>query len=52
MVGADYLREIGVASTLPDAASERFDAVRQYGSDRWLQWCEARLRAPVATWVR
>lgn len=52
VVGADYLREIGVAQALPEAAAERFDAVRAYGSDRWLQWCEARLRAPAATWVR
>jgi hypothetical protein len=52
VVGADYLREIGVAKPLPQAAAERFDAVRQYGSDRWLQWCEARLRAPADTWVR
>lgn len=52
VVGADYLREIGVAAGLPGAAAERFDAVRQYGSERWLQWCEVRLRAPAATWVR
>jgi hypothetical protein len=51
-VGEDYLRELGVAPTLPDAPAERFDAVRQYGSDRWLRWCEARLRAPAATWTR
>lgn len=52
VVGADYLREIGVGQALPEAAAERFDAVRAYGSDRWLQWCEARLRAPAGTWVR
>ena len=52
VVGADYLREIGVAQAFPEAAAERFDAVRAYGSDRWLQWCEARLRTPAGTWAR
>ncbi|HEY0822895.1 MAG TPA: hypothetical protein VGD76_03845 [Ramlibacter sp.] len=51
VVGAPYLREIGVVERLPDAANEQFDAVAQYGAPRWLQWCEARLRAPAPAWA-
>jgi hypothetical protein len=52
VVGAPYLHEIGITERIPDATAQRFDAVREYGSKRWLAWCDARLRAPVETWVR
>lgn len=52
VVGESYLREIGLAERVPEAAAEPFDAAAQYGSPRWLQWCDARLRAPPSAWGR
>jgi hypothetical protein len=52
VVGADYLREIGVSERIQDAPAQGFDAVAEYGSPRWLAWCEARIRAPLPTWMR
>jgi hypothetical protein len=52
IVGADYVRELGISDRIADAAAQGFDAVAEYASARWLAWCDARLRAPVSTWVR
>ncbi|MDB5897478.1 MAG: hypothetical protein JWP22_3376 [Ramlibacter sp.] len=52
VVDAPYLQAIGITQRIEDAATQGFDAVREYGSARWLVWCDARMRAPVSTWVR
>ena len=45
VVRDEYLR----ALALPESVQGGFDAVAAYGSAQWLDWCDARLRAPAAT---
>lgn len=53
VVDEHYLRELGLADRLPQPdGAPAFDAVADYGSPRWVEWCMARLRAPLGTWRR
>ena len=45
----EYLQELRLSPQLADGS---FDAVAEYGSPRWLAWCEARLRTSPAHWMR
>lgn len=51
VAGPEYVRELGIEARIADAATQGFDAVAEYGSPRWLAWCDARLRAPATSWV-